>query len=110
MKGKLTFTPKNGGLIMFGTPDIFMVGLPFISLVGWLIYFVKKKYSAILGFSILLVILDMQHILILFREYEVFTAQSTLHSYILWAGVCCFVLGVFGIIYSAAAMRNNTND
>jgi hypothetical protein len=95
-------------MFAISTPGILMVGLPLFSLIGWLIYFIKKNYSAIMGFSILLVILDMQHLLILIREFDLVTAQFNLYSFILYAGVYCFALGVYGIIYSAVAMSKKT--
>ena len=61
-----------------------------------------------MGFSILLVILDMQHLLILIGDSDAVTAQLTIHSFIIYAGAFCFALGVFGIVYSAAAMFKKT--
>jgi hypothetical protein len=96
-------------MLAIGTNGILMVSLPLFSLIGWLIFFAKKNYSALMGFSFLLVILDMQHLLILLGDYDQVTAQLNIHSFIIYAGVLCFALGVSGIIYSAAAMfKKNT--
>lgn len=95
-------------MLAIGTNGILMVSLPLFSLIGWLIFYIQKNYSAILGFSILLVILDMQHLLILIGDSDAVTAQLNIHSFIIYAGVFCFALGVFGIIYSAAAMFKKT--
>ena len=89
---------------------LFYVVMPFISLVGWLIYFNKKMYSSILAFSILLVIFDTKHLLKFVNEFETSTIYLDLDSIIIFAGVGCFALGLYGIIYSSIAIsKTNLN-
>ncbi|MDR3580064.1 MAG: hypothetical protein P4L44_08895 [Oryzomonas sp.] len=95
-------------MFAIGAPELFFIILPFISFVGWLIYYIKKKDAAILAFSILLIILDIQHILKLVRKYDAVTSTVT-YSVVIFAGVGLFILGVYGFIFCVVSMSKNAS-
>lgn len=91
---------------------VLLVVLSLAPLFGWIVFFRKKKYSAILIFSILLVIFGLPP---LFFLNKVFTdggiydsTQLFILLFLLFLGVGYLALGAYGIIYSAIAMSKKS--
>ena len=90
-----------------GFPELFILSL--ICLVLWVVFFIKKKHLAILMVSLLLVVINVPHLMLLNRVLNgegVRTDNSIF--FVLIFGIGCLVLGAFGLIYSAITMSRKS--
>jgi hypothetical protein len=92
-----------GGL---GSQELWII-LPFALLAGWFVFYRRKKYSAILVFSILLVVFDLPHLSALNAVFSGRSINDTM-LFVAFLGVGCLALGIYGIIYSARAMSRKS--
>ncbi len=96
-----------------GNPEV--IFLFFLSLLGFMFcstLFKKDKYLETMIGSIFLVLVDLPHLFLLIMIVNGNTSRlvgsSLFLGLVLLFGIGCFVLGGFGIIYSAIVMARKT--
>ena len=96
-----------------GNPEvIFLLFLSLLSLMCCSTLFKKDKFLETMIGSFFLVIFDLPHLFLLKMIVNGNTSRlvgsSLFLSLVLFFGIGCFVVGVFGIVYSAIAMARKT--